>query len=180
MWALIFFQKSCQFDRSINSSIWLRFWRDLCGRGINGKTGDLGPLPKCLFRKISEAWIDPSKFKSVFTCVNMCPFLTRLVPLESFHSQLSNGTNFIKNGYILRKSWRNRSYIVIRCIIILEHISTSILVLLLLLLFIIIIITITIIVIVIIIVVIVIVIVTFQRIRDSGEIRVIASALGTC
>ena len=56
------------------------------------------------FRKVG--WI-LQNFKSVFTCVNMCPFLTRLVPLESSHSQLSNGTNFIKNGSKLRKLWRN-------------------------------------------------------------------------
>ena len=41
----------------------------------------------------------------VHNFLNIDPFLTRLVPLESSHSQLSNGINLVKNGYMLRKLW---------------------------------------------------------------------------
>ena len=56
------------------------------------------------FRKVG--WIT-QKFKSTFSLVNMSSFLTKIVPLESSRSQLSNGTKIIKNGYILRTLWTN-------------------------------------------------------------------------
>ena len=58
------------------------------------------------FRKVG--WIR-QMFNSTFTFVNIYPFLTKIVPLESSHSQLSNGTKIIKNGAILRKLWPNRN-----------------------------------------------------------------------
>ena len=36
------------------------------------------------------------------------PFLTRPVPIESSHSQLSIGTGLVKNGHKLRTLWNNR------------------------------------------------------------------------
>ena len=35
------------------------------------------------------------------------PFLTRMVPIASSHSQLSIGTGLVKNGSTLRKLWSN-------------------------------------------------------------------------
>ena len=43
--------------------------------------------------------------------LNIDPFLTRPVPIESSHSQLSIGTGLVKNGTILRKLWSNRNSI---------------------------------------------------------------------
>ena len=40
--------------------------------------------------------------------LNIDPFLMKFVPFESSQSQLSNGTNYIKNGSILRKLWANQ------------------------------------------------------------------------
>ena len=44
----------------------------------------------------------------VHNFLNIDPFLMKIVPFESSRSQLSNGTIFIKNGFILRKFWSNR------------------------------------------------------------------------
>ena len=47
-------------------------------------------------------------FRFLHIFLNIDPFLMKFVPFESSRSQLSNGTNFIKNGSILRKLWANQ------------------------------------------------------------------------
>ena len=47
-------------------------------------------------------------FQFIHIFLNIDSFLMKFVPFESSQSQLSNGTNFIKNGSILRKLWANQ------------------------------------------------------------------------
>ena len=47
-------------------------------------------------------------FRFLHNFRNTDPFLMIFAPLESSHSQLSNGTKLIKNGSILRKLWVNQ------------------------------------------------------------------------
>ena len=39
--------------------------------GIYGRSGDLLPLPKCRFRKISEGWVDTQQ---VQLCIFLCQY----------------------------------------------------------------------------------------------------------
>ena len=50
-----------------------------------------------------------NNFRLVHNFLNIYPFLKIFAPLERSQSQLSNGTNFIKHGYILRNIWRIRT-----------------------------------------------------------------------
>ena len=58
--------------------------------------------------KIHIVFLMQFRFLHIF--LNIDPFLMKFVPFESSHSQLSNGTRIIKNGSILRKIWRNRTF----------------------------------------------------------------------
>ena len=51
----------------------------------------------------------PQNHSSKFPCnfLNIAPFLTRPLPIESSRSKLSIGTGLVKNGSILRKLWSN-------------------------------------------------------------------------
>ena len=49
-------------------------------------------------------------FRFLRISLNIDPFLMIFAPLESSHSQLSNGAKIIKNGSIVRKIWKNRNY----------------------------------------------------------------------
>ena len=58
-------------------------------------------------RKKSVKYFDhsPQNPSADMSCnfLNIDPFLTRPVPIESSHSQLSIGTGLVKNGYVSRK-----------------------------------------------------------------------------
>ena len=70
-------------------------------------------------RRFSTFWVDFRRssrlrrslmvFRFLHIFLNMYPFVMTFAPLESWDWELSNGTNFIKNGYILRKLWGNRN-----------------------------------------------------------------------
>ena len=57
--------------------------------------------------KKNASKMHPLRFDHNF--LNIDTFLMKFVPFESSQSQLSNGAKIIKNGYILRKIWRNRT-----------------------------------------------------------------------
>ena len=71
------------------------------GTCVSFRNADLGR-----FRKVRRI---PEKFNLTFSFINIHPFLTRMVPLESSHPQLSNASKIIKNGSILRNLWANRN-----------------------------------------------------------------------
>ena len=52
------------------------------------------------------AWRTPIRLPQSFLDID--PFLTIFMPLESWDWELSNGINIIKNGHILRKLWTDR------------------------------------------------------------------------
>ena len=53
-------------------------------------------------------WVVIPSTRLLCNFLNIDPFLTKIIPIESSHSQLSIGTGLVKNGSILRKLWSNR------------------------------------------------------------------------
>ena len=83
------------------------------GMDVSGHEESIGEGPKFGgFLQIPQFKIDMCHVRVLHIFLNIDPCLMIFVPLESCDWEFSNGPNFIKNWYILRKVWRNRNNII--------------------------------------------------------------------